>query len=131
MNKTELIRALDQLEEERGIGKDVIIEAIEAALLSAYKKTSGSVAQNMRVEVDRRSGEVHVYQIKTVADAVEDPSAQISLAEARRQLLGCRQHIGAPQCEGGQMETAGRSSASRRSRRARKRSRSRSRRWAL
>ena len=53
----ELLRALDQIEEEKGIGKEVIIEAIEAALLSAYKKNYGASAQNMRIEVDRETGQ--------------------------------------------------------------------------
>ncbi len=80
----ELVRALEQLEEEKGISKEVIVEAIEAALLSAYKKNFGVTAQNMRIEVDRDTGEVRAFQIRTVTEEVEDPTTQIALAEVRQ-----------------------------------------------
>jgi len=79
----ELMKALEQLEEEKGIGKEVIIEAIEAALLSAYKKNYGASAQNMRIEVDRDTGEMRAYQIRTVVESVEDEATQIALDEVR------------------------------------------------
>ncbi len=79
----ELMKALEQIEEEKGIGKEVIIEAIEAALLSAYKKNYGASAQNMRIEVDPDTGEMRAYQIRTVVEAVEDENSQIALAEAQ------------------------------------------------
>ena len=79
----ELLRALEQLEEERGISKDVIIEAIEAALLSAYKKNFGSTAQNMRIEMDRATGEMRAYQVRTIVEEVDDPTTQIALAQVR------------------------------------------------
>jgi N utilization substance protein A len=79
----ELMKALEQIEEEKGISKEVIIEAIEAALLSAYKKNYGASAQNMRIEVDRETGEMRAYQIRTIVEAVEDEHVQIALAEAR------------------------------------------------
>src|SRR2546426_16963 len=80
----ELMKALEQIEEEKGIGKEVIIEAIEAALLSAYKKNYGASAQNMRIEVDRDTGEMRAYQIRTIVETVEDEHTQISLAEAQQ-----------------------------------------------
>src|SRR3989475_959420 len=80
----ELMKALEQIEEEKGIGKEVIIEAIEAALLSAYKKNYGASAQNMRIEVDRETGEMRAYQIRTIVETVEDEHAQIWLAEAQQ-----------------------------------------------
>src|SRR4030065_2848675 len=79
----ELMKALEQLEEEKGISKEVIIEAIEAALLSAYKKNYGASAQNMRIEVDRDTGEMRAYQIRTVIELVEDEAPQIGLDEGR------------------------------------------------
>lgn len=79
----ELMKALEQIEEEKGIGKEVIIEAIEAALLSAYKKNYGASAQNMRIEVDRETGEMRAYQIRTIVEQVEDEHAQIAIDEAR------------------------------------------------
>ncbi|MDQ7841768.1 MAG: transcription termination factor NusA [bacterium] len=79
----ELLRALDQIEEEKGIGKDVIIDAIEAALLSAYKKNFGATAQSMRIEMDRTTAEMRAYQVRTVVEDVDDPTLQIALAQVR------------------------------------------------
>ncbi len=79
----ELMKALEQIEEEKGISKDVIVEAIEAALLSAYKKNYGASAQNMRIEMDRQTGEMHAFQIRSVVEQVEDENTQIALDEVR------------------------------------------------
>ncbi|MDR7417577.1 MAG: transcription termination factor NusA [Armatimonadota bacterium] len=79
----ELLRALDQIEEEKGISKDIIVEAIEAALLSAYKKNFGATAQNMRIEMDRTTGEMRAYQVRTIVEEVDDPTTQIALAQVR------------------------------------------------
>lgn len=59
----DLIHALEQLEKEKGIDKEILIEAIEAALISAYKRNFGS-SQNVRVSIDRESGEFKVYALK-------------------------------------------------------------------
>ncbi len=79
----ELIEALNDLEKERGINTDVLIEAIQQALISAYKKNFGSL-QNVRVHFDRVSGEIKVFARKTIVEEVKDPRSEISLAEARR-----------------------------------------------
>jgi N utilization substance protein A len=79
----ELLKALEALEEEKGITKEVILEAIEAAVLSAYKKKHGPSAQNVRVEVDRGTGEMRAYQVRTIVESVDDEHTQIALAEAR------------------------------------------------
>ncbi len=79
----ELMKALEQLEEEKGISQDVIIEAIEAAVLSAYKKKYGASAQSVRIEVDRETGEMRAFQIRTIVDEVADEHTQIPLAEAK------------------------------------------------
>lgn len=78
----ELIGALEQLEEERGIAKEVLLQAIEAALVSAYRRNFGS-AQNVRVHVDRETGDIKVYAQKTVVEEVADSRLEISYEEAR------------------------------------------------
>jgi len=78
----ELIQALKELEKERGISMEVVIDALEAALISAYKKNFGS-SQNVRVEISRETGEIHVYYRKTVVEEVNDERAEISLADAK------------------------------------------------
>lgn len=79
----ELIDALKALEKEKGINTDILIEAIEAALISAYKKNFGTI-QNVRVQFDRSTGEIKVYSRKTVVENPTDPRAEISLEEARK-----------------------------------------------
>lgn len=79
----EFLEALRDLEKERNISADVILEAIEAALISAYKKNFGS-SQNVRVEINRETGDYHVYSRKTIVEELEDARMEISLAEAEK-----------------------------------------------
>lgn len=79
---TEFIEALAELEREKGISMDVLLEALEAALISAYKRNFGSL-QNVRVTIDRLTGEIKVYARKTVSEQVEDDRSEISLEDAR------------------------------------------------
>ena len=79
----EFIEALNALEKERGISKDVLISAIEAALNSAYKRNYGSSA-NVRSEVDPETGDIHIYASKSVVEQVENPTSEISLADAKK-----------------------------------------------
>lgn len=80
---TEFLEALKDLEKEKGIAVDVLLEAIEAALLSAYKRNFGFL-QNARVHIDRETGDYKVYSQQTVVEEVLDPRLEISLEEARK-----------------------------------------------
>ncbi|MDP4160163.1 MAG: transcription termination factor NusA [Bacillota bacterium] len=79
----EFIEALHELEKGRGISAEVLFEAIEAALISAYKKNFGSL-QNVRVLIDRLTGEFKVYARKTIVETVEDARTQVGLEDARK-----------------------------------------------
>ena len=79
---SELLDALIILEKEKGISKDIIIEAIEAALISAYKRNFNQ-AQNVRVDLNRETGTMKVYARKDVVDEVYDSRLEISIGEAR------------------------------------------------
>lgn len=79
----ELIHALEQLEKEKGINKEVLIEAIEAALISAYKRNFGST-QNVRISIDKDSGDVKVYALKRVTEMPENDLLDITIDEARK-----------------------------------------------
>ena len=83
--KQDFMEALDELEKDRGIDKEIIIDTIEQALLTAYKKNFGS-AQNVRVEVDREDGEVRVFSQRRVVDESDlyDTFLEIELADARK-----------------------------------------------
>ena len=78
----EFIEALEQIQKDKGISKEILIEALEAALISSYKRNFGT-SQNVRVEINRDTGDVHVYSQKRVVEEVEDDLLEISLAEAR------------------------------------------------
>ena len=88
---TEFFNALDALEKERGIPKEYMLERVEAALISAYKKVSGGNS-NVRIVLDPVKKDVKVYQVKNIVETVEDPETEISLEEAkklnRRYVLG-------------------------------------------
>jgi len=79
----EFIEALHELEKGRGISAEILFEAIEAALISAYKKNFGSL-QNVRVLIDRLTGEFKVYARKTVVEIVEDTRTQVAVEDARK-----------------------------------------------
>ena len=79
----ELITALADLCKEKGIDKDVILDALEAALIAAYKRNFLS-AQNVCVELDRETGKIAVYAQKTVVEEVKDPQQEISLEDAKK-----------------------------------------------
>ncbi len=79
---TEFINALGELEHEKGIKKDVLLEAIEMALISAYKRHFGN-NENARVEIDPETGEIKVFAIKRVVDEIEEDGAEILLPEAK------------------------------------------------
>ena len=78
----EFINALDEIEKDKGISKEVLLEAIESALLSAYKKDFGS-KENVRVELDSEQGEVKVYSRRKVVEEVENSNFEISLEKAK------------------------------------------------
>lgn len=80
----ELFTALELLEKEKGIPAEYMIEKIEAALISAYKKEYGNNT-NVRVMIDPVKKDVWVYQQKEVVETVENPETQISLEDARAQ----------------------------------------------
>ena len=82
---TDLLDALDMLEKERDISKETMFEAIENSLLTACKGHFGK-ADNMKVLIDRETGEYRVFAEKEVVEAnedVEDPILQISLVDAK------------------------------------------------
>lgn len=81
MNKA-FIDAVEKLEKEKDVPKEVIFDAIEQALISAYKKNYGT-SQNVRVEIDKEEGDIDVFMQKDVVEEVEDESTQISLEDAR------------------------------------------------
>ncbi|MAG44941.1 transcription termination/antitermination protein NusA [bacterium] len=64
----QFMSALEQIAEEKGISENKVIETIEAALAAAYKKDYGQKSQHIQVKMDRETGQIKVYQVKTVVD---------------------------------------------------------------
>jgi transcription termination/antitermination protein NusA len=81
MNR-ELIMLIEQLGREKGIDKEILFEAVESALLSASRKRLGS-ADNARIEIDRKTGQLREYRRMKVVEEVTDSKVEISLTEAK------------------------------------------------
>ena len=79
---TEFFTALELIEKEKGIPKEYMLERVEAALISAYKKDQGGNS-NVKVVIDPVKKEVRMYQQKNVVEVVEDEANEITLADAR------------------------------------------------
>ena len=86
----EFFNALDLLEKTKGIPKEYMIEKVEAALVSAFKKEYGT--SNVRVVIDPEKKDVKVYEQKLIVEEVTDPATEIGLEDAkklsRRHVLG-------------------------------------------
>jgi transcription termination/antitermination protein NusA len=80
---SELLDALILLEREKGISRDVLIDAIEAALVSAYRRNFNQ-AQNVRIDLNLETGSMRVFARKEVVEEVYDPRLEISIEEAQR-----------------------------------------------
>ena len=80
----ELLEALNLLEKEKGISKDVLLDTIEVSLMQACKNHFGSKADNIIVRVNKETCDYEIYAEKTVVEEVEDMQTQISLPQARK-----------------------------------------------
>jgi len=86
INSSELILAIEELEKEKGIDKDSLLESIQTALVTAYKRNFDS-AENVKVTMDSITGEIHVFAQKEIVEKPEDienDKLQISLADAKK-----------------------------------------------
>ncbi|MDO8785672.1 MAG: transcription termination factor NusA [Syntrophales bacterium] len=81
----ELKRLIEQMGKDRGIDKAVIIDALETAMLTAARKKLGAHV-DIEAHYNEDSGEIEIFQFKTVMEKVLDPELQISLEEAKRKL---------------------------------------------
>ena len=84
VDSSELIIALDELEKEKGIKKEYVLESIETALVTAYKRNFDVNSDNVKITLNKETGETHVYEELEVVENVEDDKTQISLEDARK-----------------------------------------------
>ena len=82
--KSEFLLAITQLSAEKNLPKDVVLTAVEAALVSAYKKDNFNTNQNIAVKIDPNTGKVEVWAEKTVARLASDRLTEISLRDAKK-----------------------------------------------
>lgn len=82
MNK-EFLQALEEIQKEKGINKEELIEAIETALISTYKKHYGS-EENIKIIIDRNNGDVKVYSVKEVVDEKHTLEDEINILQAKK-----------------------------------------------
>ena len=81
----ELKRLIEQMGKDRGIDREIIVKALEDAMLTAARKKLGPDVE-LEARYNEEAGEIEVFQFKTVMEKILDPETQVSLAEARRSL---------------------------------------------
>ena len=83
IDNKELILALEELEKEKGIKIEYLLESIETALVTAYKRNFDSL-ENVKVQMDKQTGATHVYSVKEIVQEPENQDTQISVEEAQK-----------------------------------------------
>ncbi|HSR13778.1 MAG TPA: NusA N-terminal domain-containing protein, partial [Thermodesulfobacteriota bacterium] len=79
---TDLSRIIDQVGKDKGIDRNILIEALEQALLAAARKKYGT-KQEIEAKFNEEAGEIELFQFKTVVSEVTNPASEISLEEAK------------------------------------------------
>ena len=85
IDSKELIMAMEELEKERGISKAYLLESLETALVTAYKRNFDS-AENVKVIIDDETGDIQIFAQKEVVEDVFDPMLEISLEDAKNMI---------------------------------------------
>jgi N utilization substance protein A len=88
--QTQFAQAITQICEEKNIPKELVMEAVEAALVAAYKKDYGDKDQEVRVNLNEESGAIEVYVAKTVVEEVENPMLEMTVEAANRVKKGAK-----------------------------------------
>lgn len=84
IDSKEMLLAMEELEKENGMEPGSLLEAIETALVTAYKRDCDSTADNVKIVVDKETGDFHVFAEKEVVEEVEDANIQISLEDSKK-----------------------------------------------
>ncbi|HBQ77249.1 transcription termination/antitermination protein NusA [Exiguobacterium sp. Helios] len=78
----QLLEAIEQIAKEKEIDKNIIIDALEQALISAYRRNFGKESEAVKVEFDQQTGDIRVFALKEVVERLTQPEEQLSLEEA-------------------------------------------------
>lgn len=84
MNPKEFKKALDYICKEKGIEEEVVVEAMQAALATAYRKNFGKKEDNVKVDVDTKTGNIRVFVLYNVVEEVENEETDITLEESKK-----------------------------------------------
>ncbi len=82
--KSDFMMALNQLSAERGLRKELVLNKVEVALATAFRRDSVAGAQNLSVKLNPNTGDISIFPLRTVVEEVDDPETQILLSEALR-----------------------------------------------
>ncbi|GAG99242.1 unnamed protein product [marine sediment metagenome] len=74
-----LAKVLEEIEKEKGISKNILIEAIESAIISAYKKNYANSIDDVKIDISEDTGEIKVFTKKTIVQKVSEPLNEISI----------------------------------------------------
>ena len=80
--KSDFMMALNQLSAERGLRKELVLNKVEVALATAFRRDSVAGAKNLSVKLNPNTGDISIFPLRTVVDEVDDPETQILLSEA-------------------------------------------------
>ncbi len=82
--KSDFMMALNQLSAERGLRKELVLNKVEVALATAFRRDSVAGAKNLSVKLNPNTGDISIFPLRMVVEEVEDPETEILLAEALR-----------------------------------------------
>jgi len=84
MNLKDFMEAMQAIESDRKLSKEIVVDALQEALAKAFRKHIEIPDALVRVDINERSGDIHVYQQRSVVENVEDDELEISLKDAKR-----------------------------------------------
>ena len=92
--KSDFLIAVTQLAAERNLPRDMVLSAVEAALVSAYKKNGAPGTGDIKVNLDPNTGDVSVFQLKTVVETIEDEETELTLEQATKLQRSTKPQLG-------------------------------------
>lgn len=82
--------AINQITDEKGLSKDIVLETIEAAVAAAYRKDYGKPSQNIKAKFDPENGQIKVWQVFDIVEEIEEPENQKTLKDAKKIKKGAK-----------------------------------------
>ena len=80
--KSDFMMALNQLSAERGLRKELVLDKVEVALATAFRRDRVAGSQNLTVKLNPNTGDISIFPLRSVVEEIEDPETEIALADA-------------------------------------------------